>query len=1415
MTSIGNYAFFACGFSGSLTLPADLTSIGNYAFFGCSGFSGPLTIGSAVTSIGSNCFSNLFNLSSLTVLPNTPPTLGTSAFYNIQTTIPVYVPCASLEDYQAASGWSAFTNMQCRETLTVYEGTSTNRNVPAYIYYFDDFTRSQFVIPYYELGDMLATPISSMTFYTTSSNVPYTTTCSADVYLKEVGYGSTISAFEPKSSATIVYSGTLSIVSTGSGGEMTINFSTPYTYNGGSLLVGIENTARGGFKNIYFYGQTVNGASISGSNSSGLEYVQPTQQNFIPKTTFGYTPYFCSRPIGLTATNITPSSAVLEWTGYQDSYTVQYKSVGGFFYDFENGLDGWTVIRNGGGIDETDWQTGNIAPYSGEYEAISRSYYSGNPYSVDNWLITPRVTLDGTLTFWVKCNASYPDHYQVYVSTSGTAIDNFWPLNERSVATGEWTEIFLDLSMYAGQQGYVAIRHQDTDMYYLEIDDFEISYGSSWITVSNVTSPLTIEGLTPGTTYNWQVKGLNCSGYGNYTPWSATHSFTTTDCETVLVDADHPFTEGFEGSVFAPICWESIPLNNQNYWLRSTSYGHDGSSGSAYSQYYGPIYLVLPDIELSSDAVSAQLTFWSSNNWINDFVEGNNTVVLLDGDTETVLWSAETVSQSWVETTVDLSAYLGQTISLAFKYAGNNGNGWYVDDVEVTVTNTYNFVTDGNWNDGSHWNTGSVPPAGSNVIIQADVTVPAGYLAVANAVTLDGGSITVADGGQLKHNTQGLEVTMKKNIEPYTDANDLNYYLLAVPFPLGVEIPAAMTANEGCDLYEFDSDEPNAEWRNHKQTPMSNFYLANGYLYASPEPIEISVTGLTIATGYESVINITLGYTEGSDSPYNGWELLGNPFTYNAYVYRRTSDGELVPMEVMMYDENGDLQTITCGPIAPMQGFFVHLTEETTVSFRGRAHINDYVDLGLPSGTKWATCNVGADSPEDYGDYFAWGETTPKDTYDWSTYQYGDGSSSTLTKYCNNSGYGYEGFTDDLTTLLPEDDAATANWGPDWRMPTKAEWQELLDNTTVTWTTQNGVSGRLFTAANGNSLFLPAAGYRDNSSLYNAGSDGFYWSSSLDTDHPFHAGDFAFKSDGCNMYGNTRFYGFAVRPVCSSGQNTTPTGAINDKFTINDNGDQVYFSQGNLQYQASTNTWKFAESQYDYIGDANSNISSSYDGWIDLFGWGTSGYHDANDPYNVNYQPWSSSDSELNNDYNTYGYGPSTNMPDMNLTGTSANYDWGVNNPISNGGNTANQWRTLTQPEWSYVLNTRNTTSGIRFAKAQVNEVNGVILLPDDWTTDTYNLNNTNNIGASYNSNVINASQWAMIENAGGVFLPAAGGRFGTTVADVGSTGFYWLSSSNSSCCAYYVYIYNFGIYLVDYRRYLGRSVRLVCDVES
>ena len=199
---------------------------------------------------------------------------------------------------------------------------------------------------------------------------------------------------------------------------------------------------------------------------------------------------------------------------------------------------------------------------------------------------------------------------------------------------------------------------------------------------------------------------------------------------------------------------------------------------------------------------------------------------------------------------------------------------------------------------------------------------------------------------------------------------------------------------------------------------------------------------------------------------------------------------------------------------------------------------HDYVNLGLPSGTLWATCNVGATTPEGYGDYFAWGETQTKDYYDWSTYKWCDGGYDRLTKYCTDSHYGYNGFTDNLTVLEPSDDAATANWGSGWHTPTREQWQELSDNTTSTWTTQNGVNGRLFTASNGNSLFLPAAGCRWDSELNGAGGDGYYWSSSLYSDYPGRAWDLYFYSDDTGMnYGRGRYCGRSVRAVRSARQN--------------------------------------------------------------------------------------------------------------------------------------------------------------------------------------------------------------------------------------------------------------------------------------
>ena len=500
----------------------------------------------------------------------------------------------------------------------------------------------------------------------------------------------------------------------------------------------------------------------------------------------------------------------------------------------------------------------------------------------------------------------------------------------------------------------------------------------------------------------------------------------------------------------------------------------------------------------------------------------------------------------------------------------------------------------------------------------------------------------------------------------------------------------------------------------------------------------------------------------------------------------------------------------------------------TTLDGSGGDHA--YVDLGLPSGLLWATCNVGADNSEDYGDYFAWGETQPKDYFDWSTYQYCNGSENTLTKYCCYSSHGYDGFTDNLTILLPEDDAATANWGTDWRMATYEEWQELYNYTISTWTIQNGVKGQLFTASNGNSLFLPAAGYRNESNLYEADDEGEYWSSSaalsqnwpdpiepfknrflgldsseMDPDamiyHFWNFGGSAPCIDDCDL--SRRCNGLPVRPVRSSGQNNVPIGAINGQFTINADGDQVYFSQGNLQYQASTNTWRFADNQYDYVGSDNSNISSSYSGWIDLFGWGTSGWNSGN----TYYHPWNSNNSSGSM------YGPPGTY---SLTESYANADWGVYNPISNGGNIANQWRTLTQPEWDYVFNTRATTSGIRYSKANVNNVNGVILLPDDWSSSTYSLSNTNNSSASFISNTLTASQWSTLEQAGAVFLPAAGDRLGTSVYFVGSDGYYWSASYLNSSGAYHVYFGGSDLFGGDWHdRYFGRSVRLVRVAEN
>ena len=183
------------------------------------------------------------------------------------------------------------------------------------------------------------------------------------------------------------------------------------------------------------------------------------------------------------------------------------------------------------------------------------------------------------------------------------------------------------------------------------------------------------------------------------------------------------------------------------------------------------------------------------------------------------------------------------------------------------------------------------------------------------------------------------------------------------------------------------------------------------------------------------------------------------------------------------------------------------------------------VDLGL--SVKWANMNVGAESPEGYGDYFAWGETSTKETYYWSTYFDTNDDGNTFTKYNNEGG---------KTVLAPKDDAAHVNWGGSWRMPTKAECQELLDNCTWTWTTQNGINGYKVTSNKAGYtdkfIFLPAAGCRLGSDFFYVGSYGLYWSSSLHGYYSYYARYLDFGSGSHNLHGDgLRLYGVSVRPV--------------------------------------------------------------------------------------------------------------------------------------------------------------------------------------------------------------------------------------------------------------------------------------------
>ncbi|MBQ2300161.1 MAG: Ig-like domain-containing protein, partial [Bacteroidaceae bacterium] len=449
---------------------------------------------------------------------------------------------------------------------------------------------------------------------------------------------------------------------------------------------------------------------------------------------------------------------------------------------------------------------------------------------------------------------------------------------------------------------------------------------------------------------------------------------------------------------------------------------------------------------------------------------------------------------------------------------------------------------------------------------------------------------------------------------------------------------------------------------------------------------------------------------------------------------------------------------------------------------------HEYVDLGLPSGTLWATCNVGASKPEEYGDHFAWGETEPKNDYSWSTYKYCKGTYNTMTKYCTSSSYGT---IDNKTELEPSDDAATANWGSGWQMPSSEQRKELHNSsyTTTTWTTMNGVKGRKITSkSNGNSIFLPASGYRYDASLSGAGSYGNYWSRSLGTSSSANAYSLYFDSSRISTYYDDRYYGRSVRPVRVNSVQTVAVSNIELSQTLLSVkvGETTQLSATVLPENATNKNLKWASSNADVatvdetgkvvavaVGTCTITCSATdgsgvktecqvtvlngnsgtLDGhvYVDLglpsgTLWATCNVG-ANSPEEYgDYYAWGETKPKTTYNWSTYKYckgtattmtkycldswyGTVDNKTELEPSDDAATVNWGVD------------WQMPSDEQFEELINSSYTTR--------------------TWTT----------MNGKYGRKITSK------RNGNSIFLPAAGCRYGTSLGNAGIYGGYWSRS--------------------------------------
>ena len=579
-------------------------------------------------------------------------------------------------------------------TLTVYDGTETNRYVPVYGYWADAYQKCEFVIPANQLADMSGGSLSKMTFYlSTPASEPWTGTF--QVFLKEVNY-TTLSAFTGTDGATIVYEGTLN----GTHSTMSVYFDNNYTYGGGNLLVGVYETAKGNYKDAYFFGQNVEGACVQGYSSSSLNEVAATQRNFIPKTTFTYTVL----PPDPCLIAVTPNAPYIE----------DFESPDGVPYNWAEGPvpDCWGQYTTGPALPHITNQGGALEG------AQCLSFYSQG----DQYAILPEFSTAINLlkiSFWKKYGNGLQLGY-ITAADNGTcntftAIETYygggsvWTQHVTYLSDvpetahrlvfkrpGEGSSCFIDyveVTFFDGcyNVGTLSISDPTAHSVHLSwdlIDDSQTEWNVQVATNADFTENLVeyladshedylLNNLDGGTVYHVRV-GPTCSEYW----WSNTVVFVTQCDGPVTVTADAPYTQGFEDGVI-PGCWDvyapeyyDAPYVYNNY--------HLSHSGSYSLMFNGTSYAVLP--EFSNPLDELQISFW---------IDGSLQLQLGyitaedDGTCNTFTAIADythTPSETWVQCTNYLLNMPATAHRLAFKaYDVESALLVPIDDVEVAV----------------------------------------------------------------------------------------------------------------------------------------------------------------------------------------------------------------------------------------------------------------------------------------------------------------------------------------------------------------------------------------------------------------------------------------------------------------------------------------------------------------------------------------------------------------------------------------------------------------------------------------------------------------------------------------------------------------------------------------------------------